>query len=150
MDGSCAPYAPRTGIWVKPARANSSKTAAVSKETGINEGRFNSNNVPRIPLENNRPAGLTQFLTGDKPPPQQRAISWMQATAHAARCDCSPRTNDAGALRAALLRHFRVVSRSKIRSGDVLLLQPGDRKYHLAVRTETGYEQAHASIRCMV
>lgn len=67
-----------------------------------------------------------------------------------ARCDYSPRTNDAGALRATLLRHFRVVSRSKIRSGDVLLLQPGDRQYHLAVRTETGFVHAHASMRRVV
>jgi hypothetical protein len=53
-------------------------------------------------------------------------------------------------LRAALDAHFRRIPRGQARDGDVMLLQAGERQFHVAVRTEQGFVHAHASIRRVV
>lgn len=53
-------------------------------------------------------------------------------------------------IREALQPHFRRISRSTMQGGDLLLLQPGDRQFHLAVLTEHGFVHAHAGIRRVV
>src|SRR5438309_6853789 len=50
-------------------------------------------------------------------------------------------------MRRKLEVYFRPIPRSQVRSGDLMLLQPGERQLHLAVRTEQGFVHAHAAIR---
>jgi hypothetical protein len=46
--------------------------------------------------------------------------------------------------------HFRRVPKAQLRPGDVMLLAPGERQPHLAVRTVAGFVHAHAAIRRVV
>ena len=46
--------------------------------------------------------------------------------------------------------HFRRVSRSQMRAGDIILLAPRTEQLHLAVRTDRGFVHAHAGIRRVV
>lgn len=53
-------------------------------------------------------------------------------------------------IRKALNVHFRRVSRTHGRAGDLMVLQPGARQVHMAVRTEHGFVHADARIRRVV
>lgn len=66
------------------------------------------------------------------------------------RSDYEIRASDVRELRAEILEHFRRVKRTDMRSGDVLLLQPGLYQIHLAVRTQLGFVHAHAGLRRVV
>ncbi len=48
-------------------------------------------------------------------------------------------------LMVGLAAGFRRVARTRVRSGDLLLMRIAERQYHLAVRTETGF--VHADVR---
>jgi murein DD-endopeptidase / murein LD-carboxypeptidase len=50
-------------------------------------------------------------------------------------------------IRKTLHEHFRSIQKDQARAGDVMLLQAGERQFHLAVRTEQGFVHAHATIR---
>lgn len=50
----------------------------------------------------------------------------------------------------ALDLHFRRVPKRELRAGDVMLLEAGERQFHLAVRSEQGFVHAHAGIRRVV
>jgi hypothetical protein len=66
------------------------------------------------------------------------------------RRDYSIRGDHLNEIRTALDVHFRGVPRSRLRAGDVMLLQAGERQFHLAVRTVQGFVHAHANIRRVV
>jgi lipoprotein Spr len=53
-------------------------------------------------------------------------------------------------IREQLARPFRRISPSQLSAGDVMVLEPGERQFHRAVRTEQGFVHAHASIRRVV
>jgi murein DD-endopeptidase / murein LD-carboxypeptidase len=53
-------------------------------------------------------------------------------------------------LRMQLDLHFRRVSRTQMRSGDVLLLGAGEDQPHLAICTDRGFVHAHAGIKRVV
>lgn len=54
------------------------------------------------------------------------------------------------AIRNELDVHFRQVSKTQMRPGDVMVLAPAERQLHLAVRTTRGFVHAHAGIRRVV
>ncbi|NUR45289.1 MAG: peptidoglycan endopeptidase [Sphingomonas sp.] len=66
------------------------------------------------------------------------------------RHDYSLRGDHLHEIREALEDHFRRVPRSHVRTGDVMLLQAGERQFHLAVKTAQGFVHAHANIRRVV
>jgi hypothetical protein len=53
-------------------------------------------------------------------------------------------------LDAALLKHFRRVSRRQLAPGDIMLMTIAERQLHLAVRTASGFVHAHAGLRRVV
>ncbi|WP_308517468.1 peptidoglycan endopeptidase [Sphingomonas flavescens] len=66
------------------------------------------------------------------------------------RADYSLRAQDLSKVKAGLLHQFRRVGADAMQPGDVLLLQPGSRQFHLAVRTARGFVHAHAALRRVV
>jgi hypothetical protein len=70
--------------------------------------------------------------------------------AEAARHNYGLRGDHRIELQQRLDAHFRRVSRTRLRAGDVMLLKAADTQYHLAVRTERGFVHAHAGIRRVV
>jgi murein DD-endopeptidase / murein LD-carboxypeptidase len=64
-----------------------------------------------------------------------------------ARDDYRLRGDHLTEIQKALDAHFRPVARRQGRAGDLMLLQAGERQFHLAVRTELGFVHAHAGLR---
>ena len=105
-------------------------------------------------------AARAQALVGVRFRPQGRGAEGLDCIgvvtaafsipAEQVRADYSLRANDLPEVKAGLLHHFRRVRTNAMRPGDVLLLQPGSRQFHLAVRTARGFVHAHAALRRVV
>ena|SRR4249919_1584542 len=68
----------------------------------------------------------------------------------AVRRDYCLRGDHLSEIRAELDCHFRRIPRTELRPGDVMLLDAGEQRAHLAVRTGRGFIHAHAGIRRVV
>lgn len=66
------------------------------------------------------------------------------------RSNYALRGNDLAELEIALHGHFRRVTRSQLRSGDLLLMKPREDQLHLGICTDAGFVHAHAGIRRVV
>jgi murein DD-endopeptidase / murein LD-carboxypeptidase len=53
-------------------------------------------------------------------------------------------------LRAALEEHFRPVPKTQVRAGDVMVLAPSAKQFHLAIQTNRAFVHAHAGIGFVV
>jgi cell wall-associated NlpC family hydrolase len=67
-----------------------------------------------------------------------------------ARRNYRMRGNHAGEVCGFLGRDFRRVPPSRLRPGDLILMQVADDQLHIAVRTEAGFVHAHAGLRRVV
>jgi hypothetical protein len=66
------------------------------------------------------------------------------------RSDYALRGNCLNDLQSALRPHFRKVSKTQLRSGDLMLMVAGEQQLHLGIRTGRGFVHAHAGIRRVV
>jgi hypothetical protein len=105
-------------------------------------------------------AARARALVGTRFRPQGRSedgldcvgvvIATFGIAADQVRRDYRLRGNDPQELRDELDRHFRRVPKTQLRAGDVMVLVPGERQLHLAVRTPDGFVHADARIRRVV
>ena len=77
-------------------------------------------------------------------------LATFELPAASVRRDYSLRGDHLREIREALEAPFRRVPRSHLRAGDVMLLEAGERQFHLAVKTGPGFVHAHANIRRVV
>lgn len=73
-------------------------------------------------------------------------LSTFQIARDAVRTDYRLRGDHQLEIKQRLKEHFRVVSTSQMRPGDVMLLEVAKEQLHLAVRTDLGFVHAHARI----
>lgn len=105
-------------------------------------------------------AARAQALVGTSFRPQGRGegaldcVGVVLATygipAEAVRYDYRLRGNHRRDMEQALALHFRRVSRTQLRPGDLMLLAVAKEQLHLAIRTDAAFVHAHAGVRKVV
>jgi hypothetical protein len=78
------------------------------------------------------------------------AMETFGIPAETVRRDYRMRGNHEAELRAFLAKQFRRVSRTQLRSGDLMLMWVSSDQLHIGVRTEAGFVHAHAIVRRVV
>lgn len=78
------------------------------------------------------------------------AVAAFDVPIEGVRRDYRMRGNHEAELRSSLARHFRRLSATRIRPGDLMLMRVSDEQLHLGVRTAAGFVHAHAGLRRVV